>query len=74
MAAKLSYETRYLSRWLPSQLSEDDTRALVIEAISDLHVEDPKEAGRVVGHIMKTRPGELDGALVNRLVRETLGG
>ncbi len=74
MAAKLAFETEYLSRWLPARLSEDATRALVRDAIAELGVDDPKQAGRVVGQLMKARRDELDGALVNRIVREELGG
>ncbi len=71
-AAKLAYEVDYLARWTPSQLGEDETRAIVREAIDELGVEDPKMVGRVMGHIMKSG-AELDGGLVNRLVREELG-
>jgi hypothetical protein len=31
-----------------------------------------KAAGRVVGHLMKSRGEDLDGGLVNRLAREEL--
>jgi len=73
MAAKLRWEVEYLSRWLPSRLSESETRAVVREAIAELAVDDPKMAGRVVGHLMKSKGADLDGGLVNRLVREELG-
>ncbi|MEA2000458.1 MAG: GatB/YqeY domain-containing protein [Actinomycetota bacterium] len=71
-AAKLAYEVEYLSRWTPTLLGEDETRSIVRAAIAELGVDDPKMTGRVMGHIMKTG-GELDGGLVNRLVREELG-
>jgi uncharacterized protein YqeY len=73
MAEKLAFEVDYLSRWLPKTLGEEETRALVIETISELDVAgDEKAAGRVTGHLMKNRGGDLDGALVNRIVREEL--
>lgn len=73
MAAKLAYEVDYLSRWLPSKLGEDETKALVDATIADLGVAgDPKAAGRVIGTLMKAHKDELDGALANRLVREAL--
>jgi uncharacterized protein YqeY len=74
MAAKLAFEADYLARWLPEPLDEAATKELVDSAITDLSVADPKEAGRVVGHIMKEHKGEVDGRLVNRLVREAFGG
>jgi uncharacterized protein YqeY len=74
MAAKLAYEVEYLSRWLPSKLGENETRALVDATIADLGVAgDPKATGRVIGMLMKDHKDELDGALANRLVREALG-
>lgn len=73
MAAKLGYEVEYLSRWLPRKLDTEETRSLVREAISELGVAgDEKAAGRVTGHLMKTRGADLDGGLVSRLVREEL--
>lgn len=73
MADKLAYEVDYLSRWLPSKLDETATRALVLAAITELGVAgDAKAAGRVTGHLMKGHGEDLDGGLVNRLVREEL--
>jgi uncharacterized protein len=73
MADKLAFEVEYLARWLPKKLDEAATRDLVREAIAELGAAgDEKAAGRVTGHLMKTRGGDLDGGLVNRLVREEL--
>lgn len=73
MAAKLGFEVDYLSRWLPSKLDEEATRRLVQDAIAELGVAgDEKAAGRVTGHLMKNHGKEVDGGLVNRLVREEL--
>jgi len=75
MADKLAFEVEYLSRWLPRKLDEEATRRLVAGAIADLGVAgDEKAAGRVTGHLMKTQGDDLDGGLVNRLVREELTG
>ena len=73
MAAKLRFEVEYLSRWLPEKLDEEATRVLVREAIAELGVaSDEKAAGRVTGQLMKLHGKDLDGGLVNRLVREEL--
>ncbi len=73
MADKLAFEVEYLSKWLPKKLDEAETRALVQEAIEELGAAgDEKAAGRVTGHLMKARGKDLDGALVNRIVREEL--
>jgi uncharacterized protein YqeY len=73
MAAKLGYEVDYLRRWLPQTLDEAATRQLVTDAIADLGVAgDEKSAGRVIGQLMKSHGKDVDGGLVNRLVREEL--
>lgn len=73
MAAKLGFEVEYLSQWLPKKLSEDETRSLVSAAIADLGAAgDEKAAGRVIGQLMKIHGKDLDGGLVNRLVREEI--
>jgi uncharacterized protein YqeY len=71
-AEKLAFEIEYLARWQLRTLDEESTRALVRAAIAEMGVTDPKMAGRVVGQVMKAGAGRLDGAVVNRLVREEL--
>ena len=73
MADKLKFEVEYLSRWMPKKLDEAQTRALIEAKIAELGVAgDDKAAGRVTGMIMKDHKDDVDGALVNRLVRELL--
>ncbi|MGH8943779.1 MAG: GatB/YqeY domain-containing protein [Acidimicrobiia bacterium] len=73
MAAKLGYEVEYLSRWIPQKLDEAQTRDLIKKTIRDLGVAgDEKAAGRVTGQLMKEQGKDLDGGLVNRLVREEI--
>jgi uncharacterized protein len=75
MADKLGYEVDYLARWLPRKLDETATRELIRDAIAELGVAgDEKSAGRVTGHLMKSRGQDLDGGLVSRLVRKELTG
>lgn len=72
-AEKLGFEVGYLGRWMPDSLSDDETLAIVKGAIAAIGAADPKEAGKVVGHIMKSGTEGLDGGVVNRLVRQELG-
>jgi uncharacterized protein YqeY len=73
MAEKLGFEVDYLSRWLPQKLGEEETRVLVRETLAELGVAgEQKAAGMVIGHLMKTRGEDLDGGLVDNLVREEL--
>lgn len=71
-AAKLAYEVEYLSQWLPDAPDEEATRQIVKDALAELGVDNPKEMGRAIGHVMRNH-SDLDGSLVNRLVREELG-
>lgn len=70
-AQKLAFEIDYLARWLPDKLDEDATRALVAQTIDEVGASSPKDVGRVMGAVMKSGQ-ELDGGLVNRIVREHL--
>ena len=70
-AAKLAFEIDYLEQYLPRTLDEHATAALVDEAIAELGADESTPPGRVIGAVMKSGE-ELDGALVNRLVRERL--
>lgn len=71
-AEKLAFEVAYLDRWAPKSLSDEDTREVVRVAIMELQANDPKQMGRVIGHIMKNGPSGLDGSLVSELVAEAL--
>ena len=71
MASKLRFEVEYLERWLPKAASAQEVAAIVDDAVQELGAVDIKAMGQVMGHVMKQHP-ELDGAVVNRLVRARL--
>lgn len=72
-ASKLRFEIEYLSQWLPTKLDEEATRDLVAAAVESTGATEPKDAGRVMGTVMKAHKDEVDTALVKRLVDEALG-
>ena len=72
MAAKLAWESDYLGRWLPTKLDEAATQAIVAAAISSVGASGPGDAGKVMGFIMKDHKDDVDGGLVNQLVRDAL--
>ncbi len=72
IAAKLAWESEYLGRWLPTKLDEPATQVLVDDAIRATGATEPGDAGKVMGFIMKDHKDDVDGALVNRLVRAAL--
>ena len=73
-SAKLAWESEYLSRWLPAKLDEAATQRIVDEAIVAAGAVSPADAGKVMGRIMADHKDDVDGSLVNRLVRAALSG
>jgi uncharacterized protein YqeY len=65
-------EMEVIREFLPSLAGEDVTRRWVTEAISETGAAGPSDVGRVMGALMKAHRGEVDGALVKRIVTEIL--
>ncbi|SRR6266545_92141 len=71
--AELDFEIGYCQKFLPEQLSRDEVRAAVHEALAELGGKpDPKSAGRVVGAVMKKHKGRVDAGLVKQVVDDAL--
>jgi hypothetical protein len=73
-AAVLRFEIEFCERYLPKTMDEVAVRALVRERIAALGIADPKQAGRLVGDIMKTHKGQVDAGDVKRVAEELLKG
>jgi len=73
-AAVLRFEIEFCERYLPKTMDEAAVRALVRERIAALGIADPKQAGRLVGDIMKTHKGQVDAGDVKRVAEELLKG
>ena len=71
-AAELRLEIEFCERYLPKGLDEGALRAVVVERLSALGIKDPKQAGRVVGDVMKTHKGQVEAADVKRIAEELL--
>jgi hypothetical protein len=71
---QLDFEIEVCARFLPKLAGEDEVRAAVKETIARLAVTDPKQAGKLLGEIMKTRKGKFDPAMVKRLIEAELAG
>lgn len=70
---QIDFEIGFCAQFLPKAASDDETRSIVRETLARLGVSDAKQAGRVVGDIMKTNKGKLEPATVKRMVDEELG-
>jgi uncharacterized protein YqeY len=69
---QLDFEIEFCSQFLPKAAGEDEVRAAVQETVARLGVKDPKQAGKVMGEIMKAHKGHFDPQMVKRLVEEAL--
>ena len=69
LALKEEQEAEMLIGYLPQQLSEEEARAIVREAIAG----GAKDVGSVMKAVMPKLKGKFDGKETNRLVREELG-
>lgn len=63
-----------LSEFAPEEMSEDAIRAVIQKVIASLGIESPsgKDKGKIMKELMPRVKGKADGALVNKLVGETL--
>ena len=68
LADKEDEEARLLSAYLPAQMSADEVRALIREAIAG----GASAAGPIMGRIAPKIKGRFDGKEANRLVQEEL--
>lgn len=71
-ADKERAEKVILSVYLPEQLSETEIHSLVEETIAELKPEGMKDMGRVIGAVKAKTGNTADGALVAKLVKDSL--
>ena len=65
-------EIAILRKYLPEQLSDEELRALVEEAVAETGAAGPKDMGKVMAALMPKTRGRADGKRINTLVRELL--
>lgn len=73
LAEKETKELELLEAYLPAQMSEDEIKGLVKDAITQTGATTAQDMGKVMGALMPKTKGKADGALVSKIVRETLG-
>jgi len=72
LVEKEEAEKKILSSYLPSQLSEEEIKEIVTQAIEEISASSPKDLGRVMKSVMPKMAGRADGREVNRIARELL--
>ena len=67
-------ELTIIEDYLPSQLGEDELRAMASEIIEEHGASGPGDLGTVMGPLMQRVRGRADGRQANAIVRELLSG
>lgn len=71
-AQKEQTELDILGTYQPEQMSEDEIRVIVKNAIDQTGAASMQDMGKLMGVIMPQVKGKADGNLVNKIVRENL--
>lgn len=71
---KAEQEIKILNEFLPQQLSDEELKALVQEAIQESGASTMSEIGKIMGALMPKIRGRADGKQANQFVQELLGG
>ena len=73
-SAEEKSEGEVIARYLPAQLTEDEVKKIIADAIASTGAAGPADMGKVMGAIKPLIAGKADGALVSSLVKSTLNG
>jgi uncharacterized protein YqeY len=74
LAEKERAEREVLQPFAPEQLSDAAIDALIDEAMSATGATSMQEMGKVMGAVMASAKGKVDGSVVQQKVRERLAG
>ena len=69
---KETAELAILQSYLPEQMSEEEVKKYVDEAVVETNASTPQDMGKVMSALMPKVKGKADGSLISKLVREAL--
>lgn len=72
LAEKEKMEAEILQKYLPEQMSEQELRKIVKEAVEKVGAKEQKDMGKVMTELMPQIKGRTDGSLVSKIVKEIL--
>ncbi len=72
LADKEQKELEMLEVYLPKQMSEEEVRKFVKEAIAQTGAASMQDMGKVMGYLTPKTKGKADGSFVSKLVKESL--
>ena len=61
-----------VARYLPEQLSDEELKSIIAEAIASVDATSMKDFGKVMGVVMPKTKGKADGQKINTLVKELI--
>ena len=65
-------EVNIMSKYLPKQLSEDDTKKLCKEVINTINASSLKDMGKAMGELKKNHSDSVDFSLAGKIIKEIL--
>src|SRR5215211_7821991 len=65
-------EAEVIASYMPEQMSDDDLRAIVGDAVAESGASSPREMGKVMSVVMPQVKGRADGKRVSAAVKEML--
>ncbi len=71
-AALEKAEGEVIAKYLPAQLSADDIKKMIADAIASTGAAGPGDMGKVMGAVKGLIAGKADGSVVSNLVKEAL--
>jgi uncharacterized protein YqeY len=74
LAAAEEAEAEVIATYLPAELSDDELRAIVADAVAETGASSPKDMGQVMKAAMPRVAGRADGRRVSALAQEALRG
>lgn len=74
LADKEQSELAIIAAYLPEQMTEDEVREAVQQALADTGASGPQDMGKVMKQLMPTVRGKADGKMVSSMVNEMLRG
>ncbi|MFH1313194.1 MAG: GatB/YqeY domain-containing protein [Candidatus Eisenbacteria bacterium] len=72
LADREKQEIEFLKTYLPPMLSDDEVKALILEAIKEVEAKTPQDLGKVMKVLMPKVTGRTEGSKVNKIVKELL--
>jgi hypothetical protein len=72
LVEKETQELAVVRKYLPKQLSEEETKSMISDIVNELGAAGPKDMGKVMKAVMNKAKGLVDGKLANKLLKEIL--